>query len=412
MDNVTHSLAGLLLAESAVRLRARRSGEEPSPRFRVVAALSSMIAANLPDADLFYTGVGRDRLTYLLHHRGHTHTVVIAVLGAALLWLAASLALRPRARAEPARDEARLLFGLLLVSTLSHLALDWTNSYGVHPFWPLDNRWRYGDAVFIVEPWFWVIAVPALFAATTRRVAQGLLAAVLLAGLALSWRVPQVMTGAAVALTAGVMAWIVVLRALRPGTRAVAAVLAWVAVTLVMATGSAMARSTVARAVREADPAAELLDVVVTPLPANPLCTTVITVERTSATYRVVTARATGLPSLTDVSRCGAREGVGTMFGVSPRRATRAVQWDTEWTASHAELATLARESCPARAALRFIRVPVWRAVADSTVMLGDVRYGGGSGSGFSDVRVPRRSAECPDAVPDWTPPRADLLGM
>ena len=49
-----------------------------------------------------------------------------------------------------------------------------------------------------------------------------------------------------------------------------------------------------------------------------------------------------------------------------------------------AELAALARESCPALAALRFIRVPAWRAVDDSTVMLGDVRYGGGSGSGPS----------------------------
>src|SRR5688572_4465604 len=111
MDNVTHSLAGLLLAESAVRLRARRQRAEPaviasedegsapvSPRFRLVAALSSMIAANLPDADLFYTGVGRDRLAYLLHHRGHTHTVVIAVLGAILVWLAVMLVWRWRAR--------------------------------------------------------------------------------------------------------------------------------------------------------------------------------------------------------------------------------------------------------------------------------------------------------------------------
>ena len=412
MDNVTHSLAGLLLAESAVRLRARRTGEEPSPRFRMVAALSSMIAANLPDADLFYTGVGRDRLAYLLHHRGHTHTVVIAVLGAALLWSLVMLVWRWRARAAPARDEARWLFGLLLVSTVSHIVLDWTNSYGVHPFWPFDNRWRYGDSVFIVEPWFWVVAVPTLVIATTRRVAQGLLTAVLLAGLALAWRVPQVTAGAAVALTAGAMLWIVVLRALSPGVRAAAAVVAWVAVTLVMAAGSAVARATVARTVREADPTTELLDVVVTPLPANPLCTTVITVERSGATYRVVTARVRGTSSLGDVSRCGDRDGIGPMFRLSPRRSTRTVQWDTEWTASHAELATLARESCPALAALRFMRVPAWRAVDDSTVMLGDVRYGGGSGGGFSDVTVPRRSLACPDAVPPWTPPRSDLLGL
>jgi len=412
MDNVTHSLAGLVLAESAVRLRARRPGAEPSARFRAVAAVSSMIAANLPDSDLLYTGVGADRLTYMLHHRGHTHTVLIAVLGAALLWGAASLIWRRRAGMTPVREDANWLLGLLLVSTLSHLVLDWTNSYGVHPFWPFDNRWRYGDAVFIVEPWFWVVAVPMLVAASTSRVARGLLSLVLLIGLVLAWRVDLVSAGAAAALTAGAALSIGLAQVLRPGARAAVAVVGWVAVTLVMAAGTAVARETAVRAVRDADPAAEVLDVVVTPLPANPVCTTVITVERSGATYRVVTARVSSAPWVTEVSRCGARDGAGPMFGVSPRWSTPAVQWDMEWTAPHAELAALARESCPALAALRFIRVPAWRAVDDSTVMLGDVRYGGGSGNGFSDVRVPRRSAACPDAVPSWTPPRADLLGL
>jgi hypothetical protein len=165
------------------------------------------------------------------------------------------------------------------------------------------------------------------------------------------------------------------------------------------------------RAVREADPAAAVLDVVVTPLPANAVCTTVITVERSGPTYRVATARVSAAPWVTEAARCGARDRAGPAFRASPRRSTPAVRWDAEWTATRAELAALARESCPALAALRFIRVPAWRAVGDSTVMLGDVRYGGGSGSGFSDVTVPRRSAACPDAVPPWTPPRADLLG-
>ncbi|MGZ8455124.1 MAG: metal-dependent hydrolase [Gemmatirosa sp.] len=410
MDNVTHSLAGLLLAESAVQLRARRTGAAPSPRFRAVAAVASMIAANLPDADLLYTGVGGDRLTYMLHHRGHTHTVVVALLGAALLWGAASLVWRWRAREAPARVDTHWLLGLLVVSTLSHLVLDATNSYGVHPFWPFDSRWRYGDAVFIVEPWFWVVAVPTLVAARTGRTSRGVLSLVLLLGLVLAWRVALVSTGAAAALTVGAVLSVALARVLRPGARAAAAVAGWIAVTLVMTAGAAAARATTVRAVRDADPSAEVLDVVVTPLPANPVCTTVITIERSGPTYRVVTARVSGAPSLTEVSRCGARDGAGPMFRASPRRSTAAVQWDTEWTAPHAELAALARESCPALAALRFIRVPAWRAVDDSTVMLGDVRYGGGSGNGFSDVTVPRRSATCPDAVPPWTPPRADLL--
>ena len=428
MDNVTHSLAGLLLAESAVRLRARlgarragsHTGAEParpepaggSARFRAVAAVSSMIAANLPDADLFYTGAGADQLAYMLHHRGHTHTVVLAILGAALLWGAASLVWRWRARSAPARADAHWLLGLLVVSTLSHLVLDWTNSYGVHPFWPVDNRWRYGDAVFIVEPWLWAVSVPALVAASTNRVARGLLVLIMLAGLALAWRVDLVSTGAAIALTAGAALSVGLARVLRPGARAVAAVVGWLVVTLVMAAGSARARATALRAAREADPAAEVLDVVVSPLPGNPVCTAVITVERSGVTYRVATARVSAAPSVTEASRCGARDGVGSTFGPSERRSTPAVRWDGEWAAASAELAALARESCPALAGLRFVRVPVWHAVDDSTVLLGDVRYGGGSGNGFTDVRVPRRSAACPGAVPPWTPPRADLLGL
>src|SRR5690349_16282166 len=160
MDNVTHSLAGLLLAESAVRLRGRASLR--TTHLGAVAATASVVAANLPDADLFYTGGGGDRLAYMLHHRGYTHTVIGVVIGAALMWGAAMLVLRWRSRQWSPRSDTRWLFALLLVSTVSHLVLDWTNSYGVHPFWPLDDRWYYGDAVFIVEPWLWVASVPAL----------------------------------------------------------------------------------------------------------------------------------------------------------------------------------------------------------------------------------------------------------
>lgn len=411
MDNVTHSLAGLVLAESAVRLRARRTGIEPSARFRAFAAVSALIAANLPDADLFYTGVGGDRLAYMLHHRGYTHTVVITILGAALAWGVAWLAWRWRARGAPARDDAGWLLGVISVAAASHLALDWTNSYGVHPFWPLDDRWLYGDAVFIVEPWFWAVTVPTLVAGSGSRVARGLLSLVLLVGLVLAWRVELVSTGAAAALTAGAASYVVLALVLRADARVAASVAGWVAVMLVMAAGSAVARVTAVAAVRAADPAAELLDVVVTPLPANPVCMSVITVERSGTTYRAATARVSAAPSLLDASLCGMRDGAGAAFPASSRPSTPAVRWEGEWTAPHAELAVLARASCPAMAALGFIRVPIWRAVSDSTVILGDARFGSASGSGFTDVLVPRRSAECPDAVPPWTPPRADLLG-
>lgn len=408
MDNVTHSLAGLLLAECAVRLRARR--HLPLARIGGVAA-ASLVAANLPDVDLFYTGAGGDRLTYMLHHRGYTHTVIGVLIGAALVWSATLVVLRWRARRWPARSDVNWLLALLLVSTLSHLVLDWTNSYGVHPLWPFDDRWFYGDSVFIVEPWLWVASVPALVRASGSRIVRVLLSLVLLGGLALAWRVDLVSPGAAASLTAGAVVSVALAFVLRPNARALAAVVTWVAVTAVMAAGSAKARQTAVDAARESDPAAQMLDVVVSPLPANAVCMAVITVERSGSTYRVSTARVSAAPSVTDAARCAARSSAGPIFHSSPRVSTRAVRWDSEWSAPIAELAALARESCPALAALRFIRAPVWQSSSAGAVLLGDVRYGGGSGSSFSDVRVPRQALACPPAVPPWIPPRAELLG-
>ena len=411
MDNVTHSVAGLLLAESMARVRARGAIPEPSARFGAVAAIASMIAANLPDADLFYSGIGGDRLRYMLHHRGYTHTVVVAVLGAVLVWAVVTLLWRWRAREWPGRREARWLLALFLAGTLSHLVLDWTNSYGVHPFWPFDDRWRYGDAVFIVEPWLWIVSVPALVFARTSRIARVLLSLVLLAGLGLAWRVNAVSAGAAIALTVGAALSVGLARVLRADGRIVAAIAGWVAVTLVMAAGSATARAALLRATRELDPAVEVLDVVMSPLPANAVCMSAITVERSGATYRVATARVSSAPSFVAAARCGQRASVGSSLGASTRPPTRAVQWGGEWAGPSQDLQALVRGSCPALAAMRFIRVPMWKAVGESTVLLGDVRYGGGGG-GFADVHVPRRSAVCPSAVPPWTPPRADLLSF
>jgi hypothetical protein len=214
--------------------------------------------------------------------------------------------------------------------------------------------------------------------------------------------------GAAITLTVGAALSVGLARVLRPDGRIVAAMVGWVAVTLVMAAGSANARAAVLRAIHELDPAAKVLDVVMSPMPANAVCMSAITVERSGPTYRVTTARVSSVPTVVPAARCAQRASVGSSLGPSMRPSTAAVQWGGEWTAPSHELESLVRESCPALAAMRFIRVPMWAAAGDS-VLLGDVRYGGGGG-GFADVHVARRSAACPPAVPPWTPPRADLL--
>jgi inner membrane protein len=48
---------------------------------------------------------------------------------------------------------------------LTHPTLDWLNNYGLRWLMPFDGRWFYGDAVFIIDPWLWLVLGGAAFMA-------------------------------------------------------------------------------------------------------------------------------------------------------------------------------------------------------------------------------------------------------
>jgi inner membrane protein len=54
------------------------------------------------------------------------------------------------------------LYATALIAALSHLLLDWTNNYGLRPFFPFNPRWYAGSFVFIAEPVLWALLVVAL----------------------------------------------------------------------------------------------------------------------------------------------------------------------------------------------------------------------------------------------------------
>jgi inner membrane protein len=59
------------------------------------------------------------------------------------------------------------LYATANLAALSHLLLDWTNNYGVRPFFPFNPRWYMGSFVYIYEPVLWAllllaVIVPAL----------------------------------------------------------------------------------------------------------------------------------------------------------------------------------------------------------------------------------------------------------
>jgi inner membrane protein len=64
--------------------------------------------------------------------------------------------------------EAWPLLAVSIVGVVSHPFLDWLNNYGIRLLMPFDGRWFYGDAVFIVDPWLWLLLGGAVMLAWTR----------------------------------------------------------------------------------------------------------------------------------------------------------------------------------------------------------------------------------------------------
>lgn len=156
MDNLTHSLVGLTAAKAGL--------ERLSPGATTLA----IIAANAPDVDIAILLTG-DRWTYLQHHRGITHAIVGVVALALLVPLIAHGVDRLWSRFRN-RPHTTKLGGLMIVSllvTATHPLLDWTNNYGMRFFLPWSPKWYYGDLVFIVDPYIWLVLGGASFLLTS-----------------------------------------------------------------------------------------------------------------------------------------------------------------------------------------------------------------------------------------------------
>jgi inner membrane protein len=436
MDNVTHGLAGMLMADVAAQYVARRRGRVVSTRVRRAAVVLGLVAAEFPDSDLVYSGplVGMGPLGYLLHHRGHTHTLIWATISAVVLWGVTRWWLgrdRRADRLERTMASTPLLL-LALAGTWSHLLLDFTNSYGVHPFWPFDDRWFYGDAVFIVEPWLWLVAIPPLlWGARSRggRVVLTLLGVVILAA---SWFTGQVAREVAIVLTVGAALWIgvqVALGARGTPSHAWSGVLLWGLVTLGFFSASQVVRAEVtARAGGQASAAGDVvLDVVLNPAPADPTCWSTLVATRSSdgATYRL-TSGVVAPFAVRTLAACEARYGFarvgGDVLSGLPTAIDRVafagsatVAWRRTWSAPVTELQRLVRERCEVAAALRFMRTPVWMIEASTggdRLALTDARYG--TSGGFNALSFPAAGG-CTLAgkwIPPWIPPRAELIGL
>ena len=154
MDNVCHTLLGAGLGETGLKARTRFG----SPIL--------MIAANLPDVDVLAFAFDTPAVAL---RRGWTHGVLAQVL--LPIVFTGVVLLADRLRRPPGIASARGGQVLLLsyVGVITHVALDWLNTYGVRLLMPFSTRWFYGDSVFIIDPWLWLMLGAGVFLARRRR---------------------------------------------------------------------------------------------------------------------------------------------------------------------------------------------------------------------------------------------------
>ncbi|MGY0235933.1 metal-dependent hydrolase [Longispora urticae] len=410
MDNVTHTLISIVVGEALHR--SIRPSTVLSDRARRTVALTVMaVGGNLPDIDVAYTGWAGTTMDYLLHHRGHTHTILGALGLSALLFLAVRLWWRFR-KVKPSRADLLFVAGVAVLAPLLHIALDFTNSYGVHPLWPVDNHWYYGDAVFIIEPALWASAAVLLFVLPSR-VIRGLIAFLLLAGLAAAWFTGFVPVSFALMLTALTVGLAAVSRFCPPRVAVASGIAAWLLVTAAFVGTSWTARGDIETALTRSFPTARTLDTVLTPMPVNPVCREVLAVQVEQDRYVVRRVFHSLAPGWVPASRCATlvRRGTETTAQLTPvaRADTDELVWAGELSMPAGLLAGIGGESCAAKALLQFARVPTATAKGDGWI-IGDLRYDMEPGLGLTEIETGQGHDQCPRLTAPWIPPRHDLL--
>ncbi len=149
MDNVCHTLVGAALGEAGLRRQTR------------FASVTLMIASNLPDIDVLVFATNTPSVAF---RRGWTHGILADALLPLMLTGVILLASRRRGGVRPLPILALSYLGVLL-----HVAMDLLNNYGVRLLMPFSQHWFYGDVLFIIDPWLWIVLGAGVWLARRRR---------------------------------------------------------------------------------------------------------------------------------------------------------------------------------------------------------------------------------------------------
>lgn len=157
MDNLAHTLTGLALGHAGLKRR--------TP----LALTTLALAANAPDIDIGVLATGTLAVYF---RRGWTHgppAMVLLPLALTLLVVGWDRLVRRRRAAPPPPVVPRQVLLVAALGTWSHPLLDYMNSYGIRLLMPFSDRWFYGDALYIVDPWLYLVLGTGVWAAWRAR---------------------------------------------------------------------------------------------------------------------------------------------------------------------------------------------------------------------------------------------------
>ena len=155
MDNLTHSLVGAAI------------GKAGAERATPLATATLVVAANIPDIDIL--GFVGGEYYSLAFRRGITHgwpallVLPFFVTGLMMAW---DRWMRRRRDPDAIPADPKWLLALSAVGAVTHPALDWLNIYGMRWHLPFDGTWTYGDSLFIIDPWIWLLLGGSVFLAS------------------------------------------------------------------------------------------------------------------------------------------------------------------------------------------------------------------------------------------------------
>ena len=410
MDNLTHTLAGVLVGETIARVSRPSAEGLPDPQRRNLFVTLMAIGSNAPDLDFLSSMISGDKLEYLIEHRGHTHTAIGAVVGAAILFACALAWCRWR-RLPLARSDLLQIGGISLLALLLHVTMDFANNYGVHPFWPLYNGWFYGGAIFIWEPLLWSAAAPLVFILRTK-FASALIAVLLISAIAACFGSGLVPMGSSIVMIALTIIMLAIGRRALARTALLAGMGLWIAITLTFAIGRVTTKSQLEPFAADRFPDATVLDYVLTPMPADPLCWDVMLPMTIGDEYVIRHGVWSVLPGIVPADQC---PGLGLFTDITAPLVevegedSIQMHWRGEIRMPRGELSTLAKERCEIAAFLQFARVP-WALRKETAWIVGDLRYDREPELGFAELEIEDGTQKCPSSTAPWIPPRADLL--